>query len=261
MTMMRVGALSVLRVLVAVVAMAGPAQADQSRETFVIAGSPSLTVPLKALAEAYPSRDAPVVERLKRAGGIPLGHTNCPTIAVRWHTESEIWGSTVNPWNGSRTPGGSSGGEAAALATGMSPLGVGNDGLGSLRWSPDGARLALVSNRGLHSFVGVYDAASRRLTWMDPGVDQDGEPAWSPDGRQLAFLRLPTGFTPRLFVAEREGEPWSVRVADVAVPADPVDQAPALVRARHPVPLLRPRRLRRPWCCLVCTSIRSMAKR
>ena len=89
-------------------------------------------------------------------------------------------------------------------------------GLGSLRWSPDGARLALVSNRGLHSFVGVYDAASRRLTWMDPGVDQDGEPVWSPDGRQLAFLRLPTGYTPRMFVAEREGEPWSVRVADVA---------------------------------------------
>ena len=89
-------------------------------------------------------------------------------------------------------------------------------GLGSLRWSPDGARLAFVSNRGLHSFVGVFDSATRRLTWMDPGVDQDGEPAWSPDSRQIAFLRVPTGFTPRMFVAEREGEPWSVRVADAA---------------------------------------------
>jgi hypothetical protein len=63
-----------------------------------------------------------------------LGHTNCSTITVRWHTESELWGSTVNPWDRLRTPGASSGGEAAAVATGMSPLGVGNDGLGSLRW-------------------------------------------------------------------------------------------------------------------------------
>ncbi|HET9204580.1 MAG TPA: amidase [Acidimicrobiia bacterium] len=103
------------------------------KENIDLEGTPT-THGLKALAEAYPSRDAPVVERLKTAGGIPLGHTNCSTITVRWHTESEIWGSTVNPWNRSRTPGASSGGEAAALATGMSPLGVGNDGLGSLRW-------------------------------------------------------------------------------------------------------------------------------
>ncbi|HSL27420.1 MAG TPA: amidase [Acidimicrobiia bacterium] len=89
---------------------------------------------LRALAGAYPTRDAPAVERLRAAGGIPLGHTNCPTIAVRWHTDSEMWGATVNPWDRSRTPGASSGGEAAALATGMSPLGLGNDMLGSLRW-------------------------------------------------------------------------------------------------------------------------------
>jgi len=51
-----------------------------------------------------------------------------------WVCESELWGATMNPWARSRTPGASSGGEAAALATGMSPLGLGNDGLGSLRW-------------------------------------------------------------------------------------------------------------------------------
>lgn len=92
------------------------------------------TMGLKAAADAYPDRDAPVVERLRAAGGIPLGHTNCPTITVRWHTDSELWGATINPWDRSRTPGASSGGEAAAVATGMSPLGLGNDGLGSLRW-------------------------------------------------------------------------------------------------------------------------------
>jgi amidase len=98
-----------------------------------LAGTPT-THGLKALAGAYPRLDAPVVERLRSAGAIPIGRTNLPTFAVRWHCDSELWGATVNPWDRSRTPGASSGGEAAALATGMSPLGLGNDGLGSLRW-------------------------------------------------------------------------------------------------------------------------------
>ncbi|WP_426226074.1 amidase [Pseudarthrobacter sp. DSP2-3-2b1] len=96
-------------------------------------GTPT-TAGLRALSDAYPSQDAPQVGRLRGAGAIPLGRTNCPSLAVRWHTESELWGATVNPWDRSRTPGASSGGEAAALATGMTPLGLGNDGLGSLRW-------------------------------------------------------------------------------------------------------------------------------
>ncbi|HEU0001910.1 MAG TPA: amidase [Ktedonobacteraceae bacterium] len=103
------------------------------KENIDLAGTPT-TQGLRALAGAYPSRDAPIVERLKAAGAIPIGRTNCPTFAVRWHTDSELWGTTVNPWDRSRTPGASSGGEAVALATGMSPLGLGNDGLGSLRW-------------------------------------------------------------------------------------------------------------------------------
>ncbi len=86
------------------------------------------------LKHAYPERDAPVVERMRAAGAIPIGQTNLPTFAVRWHTDSELWGPTVNPWDPALTPGASSGGEAAAIATGMSPLGLGNDGLGSLRW-------------------------------------------------------------------------------------------------------------------------------
>jgi amidase len=103
------------------------------KENIDLMGAPT-TLGLKALAEAYPSRDAPVVERARAAGAIPIAHTNCPTFTVRWHTDSELWGATVNPWDRSRTPGASSGGEAAALATGMSPIGLGNDGLGSLRW-------------------------------------------------------------------------------------------------------------------------------
>jgi amidase len=56
-----------------------------------------------------------------------------PNGAVRWHCESELWGAIVNPWDRSRTPGASSAGEAAAIAAGMSPLGLGNDGFKSLR--------------------------------------------------------------------------------------------------------------------------------
>jgi amidase len=103
------------------------------KENIDLAGTPT-TQGAKAFAGLYPSRDAPVVERLKAAGAIPIGRTNCPTGAVRWHCDSELWGATLNPWDRSRTPGASSGGEAVALATGMNPLGLGTDGLGSLRW-------------------------------------------------------------------------------------------------------------------------------
>jgi amidase len=103
------------------------------KENIDVAGTPT-TLGLRALAAAYPSRDAPNVERMRAAGAIAIGRTNCPTLTLRWHTDSELWGATVNPWDPARTPGASSGGEAAAIATGMSPLGLGNDGLGSLRW-------------------------------------------------------------------------------------------------------------------------------
>lgn len=88
---------------------------------------------VKALDNAIAPKDAPVVERMKRAGGIVIGRTNCPNFGLRQHTESELYGLTKNPWDEKRTCGGSSGGEAVAIATGMSPLGLGNDIGGSLR--------------------------------------------------------------------------------------------------------------------------------
>ncbi len=102
------------------------------KQNIDVAGTPT-TLGLAALAQSFPTRDAPIVERLRAAGAIPIGRTNLPSGAMRWHCDSELWGATINPWNRSRTPGASSAGEAAALATGMSPLGLGNDGLGSLR--------------------------------------------------------------------------------------------------------------------------------
>lgn len=102
------------------------------KDNIDVAGTPT-TQGFKALAHAYPARDAPIVERMRAAGAIPIGRTNLPTGAIRWHCDSELWGATINPWDRSRTPGASSAGEAAAIAAGQSPLGLGNDGLGSLR--------------------------------------------------------------------------------------------------------------------------------
>ena len=88
---------------------------------------------LPALAQALPAADAPVVARMKAAGAIPLARTNLPEMGLRITTDNPLRGRTNNPWDQTRTTGGSSGGEGAALATGMSPIGLGNDIGGSLR--------------------------------------------------------------------------------------------------------------------------------
>jgi len=77
--------------------------------------------------------DAPLVTRLKNAGAAVLGTTNCPELLMAWETDNLLYGRTNNPWDLSRTPGGSSGGEAAAIASGCSAGGVGSDGGGSIR--------------------------------------------------------------------------------------------------------------------------------
>src|SRR3954467_4804155 len=79
------------------------------------------------------TQDAPLVARLRRAGAIILGMTNTPELLMAWETDNLLYGRTNNPWNLSRTAGGSSGGEAAAIASGCSAGGVGSDGGGSIR--------------------------------------------------------------------------------------------------------------------------------
>lgn len=102
------------------------------KENIDLAGTPT-TNAVPALAEAISATDAPIVERMRRAGAIPIGRTNLPDMGLRVHTDSSLHGLTRNPWHHDRTTGGSSGGEAAALASGMSPIGLGNDIGGSLR--------------------------------------------------------------------------------------------------------------------------------
>lgn len=86
-----------------------------------------------ALRGATATADAPPVTALVAAGAIPIAQSNMPDFAFRWHTESSAHGVTVNPWDRSVTPGGSSGGAAVACASGMVPFGLGNDTGGSLR--------------------------------------------------------------------------------------------------------------------------------
>jgi amidase len=102
------------------------------KENIDLAGT-ATTQAVPALAEAVAPVDAPQVERMRAAGAIPIGRTNLPDFGLRVHTDSALHGLTRNPWNPERSSGGSSGGEAAAIATGMSPLGLGNDLGGSLR--------------------------------------------------------------------------------------------------------------------------------
>ncbi len=115
-----------------------------------------------ALAEAMPTMDSPVVERMKQAGAIPLARTNLPELGLRIHTDNPLRGLTHNPWDQTRTAGGSSGGEAAALATGMTPFGLGNDIGGSLR------------NPAFCCGVTSLKATSGRIPWAYsiPPVDQ-----------------------------------------------------------------------------------------
>jgi amidase len=84
-------------------------------------------------ADFVPQRDAPAVARLKAAGAIILGKTNTAEMAMDYTTENPVFGAGVNPYDPLLTPGGSSGGEAAAIATCMSPGGIGSDLAGSIR--------------------------------------------------------------------------------------------------------------------------------
>ncbi len=87
----------------------------------------------RAFADHVPAEDAIVVERMKQAGAIILGKTNTPEFAAGGNTKNALFGPTRNPWRLSHTCGGSSGGAAVALATGMGPLAQGSDLGGSLR--------------------------------------------------------------------------------------------------------------------------------
>ena len=102
------------------------------KDTFDTAGLRT-TRGSRLFADRIPQRDATVVTRMRGAGAILVGKTNTPEFALWWETANLVFGRTSNPHDPTRTSGGSSGGEAVALATGMSSLGIGSDLGGSIR--------------------------------------------------------------------------------------------------------------------------------
>jgi dipeptidyl aminopeptidase/acylaminoacyl peptidase len=138
-------------------------------------------------------------------GGEPvaLGEGEGPVVSPRgdrvaFERERQIW---VAPIDGSAP--------ARRLFTARG-------GNGSAVWSPDGSRLAFVSSRGTHSFVGVYTDEATPILWIAPSTSRDASPRWSPDGRRLAFVRRPgVGGAPEP-VLEQRHVPWSIWTADAA---------------------------------------------
>lgn len=80
------------------------------------------------------SSDSPPIANLRNAGAVFVGRSNVPAFSLRWFSNNDLHGSTLNPWDSSRTPGGSSGGASAAVASGMVPIAHGNDIAGSIRY-------------------------------------------------------------------------------------------------------------------------------
>jgi dipeptidyl aminopeptidase/acylaminoacyl peptidase len=146
------------------------------------------------------------------AGGAPkkLGVGSSPAVTgdrVAFVDKDQIWLASTGGTVGSGGSGGSGSGPAAQL---LHTRGKAR----WLRWSPDGTKLAFVSGRGDHAFIGVYDSRLKALRYLAPGLDDDEAPVWSPDSKRVAFLRLPAVTRTAVFGARRTGRPWSIWVAD-----------------------------------------------
>jgi amidase len=191
------------------------------KENIDLAGS-ATTWGVAAFAKQIASADAPMVARLREAGAIPLARTNLPDWAFRWDVESSNAGRTLNPWDPTRTPGGTSGGEAAALASGMTPLGLGNDLGGSLRVPAQMCGIATVRpSRGRVANGAVTQP------WPEP-ISFQMTNCQGPMARRVADLRLalaiisaPDACDPRWVPAPLQGPALKrpIRVAAVRNPA------------------------------------------
>ena len=114
-----------------------------------------------------PQQDAVLVARLKTAGAILLGNTNVPEFLMAYETDNSLYGKTSNPWNLERTAGGSSGGEAAAIAAGCSAGGVGSDGGGSIRVPAHFSGICgLKPTPGRIAATGHFPACAGCFSWM-----------------------------------------------------------------------------------------------
>ncbi|MEO8542413.1 MAG: amidase [Burkholderiaceae bacterium] len=169
------------------------------KENIDMAGLPT-TWGVKAFAGAVVPIDAPVVERMRAAGAIAIGRTNLPDMALRVHTDSSLHGLTRNPWNAERSAGGSSGGEAVALATGMSAIGLGNDIGGSLRNPANACGIASIRpSAGRVPDAGFVPTADHLLAVQLMNVQ-------GPMARTVGDVRLAL----QVLMGAHPRDPWSV---------------------------------------------------
>jgi amidase len=153
------------------------------KETTDVAGL-ATTHGLRAFADRVAQVDAPPVDRLRRAGAIVIGHTNMPTLTLTgMHTRSELFGDTVNPWDPQISPGGSSGGDAVAVAAGLAACGLGNDSGGSTRLPAQFCGVA-----GLKPTPGRFPA-DHRIGSADPSPASALFPVDGPLARTVSDLR------------------------------------------------------------------------
>jgi dipeptidyl aminopeptidase/acylaminoacyl peptidase len=103
------------------------------------------------------------------------------------------------------------------------------------RFSPDGSRVAFVSDRGDHAFIGIYKDKATPIQWIAPTTNRDGSPRWSPDGSRIAFVRRPGTGGPPQPMLERRYQPWSIWTADAGNgEARQVWRAPETLRGSPP---------------------------
>ncbi|MFH8348350.1 amidase [Streptomyces sp. NPDC018045] len=154
------------------------------KETTAIEGVPT-TYGAEHFRHHVAHSDAPPVARLRAAGAVPIGHSNMPTLILAGiHTRSELYGDTANPWAPGVTPGGSSGGDGAAVASGMAAIGLGNDSGGSVRLPASFCGVA-----GLKPTYGRFPA-DHRLGAEDPALATQVLVVDGPLARTVGDLRL-----------------------------------------------------------------------
>ena len=177
-----------------------------------------------AFKDVIATTDSPPVAAWKRAGAIIVGRTNTPAFSLRWHTDNDLRGRTFNPWHRDRTPGGSSGGAAAAVAAGIAPLAHGNDLGGSVRYPAYCCGLA-----GIRPTLGRVAAYNATVTEERPAGMQIMS-VQGPLARRVADVRLGLAAMsvrdardPWWVPAPLEGAPV-VRPVRVALTVDPARQ-------------------------------------
>jgi len=135
-------------------------------------------------------------------GEMGCGEEGCEDVELSPDGEFAVWAARKQLW--------------IAPVSGATPAHQLTDLPGSCnepRWSPDGHHIAFISDRGDHSFIGIYSFGYDSIRYVAPSVDRDGAPRWSPDGKQVAFLRIP-GVEQKQPLIPQQPVTWSIWIAD-----------------------------------------------